>query len=99
MKWLKRKLRRWLQDDSVLIGSLEADNSMYSNRPVKVRDNSLDSDGFNLKVFKANGGTIIETHSYNRRKDESSNGLYVITDDKDLGNEIGKIITMEGLKL
>ena len=98
MKWLKRKIRNWLNDDRGLISVPEPD-SLYVNSPRKASSQSLDSEGFNLKVFKANGGTIVETHSYDRRKDQSNNGLYVITDDKDLGNEIGKIITMEGLKL
>jgi len=59
---------------------------------------SVDANGFNLKVYKANGGTIIETRKYDNKRDTSSNGLYIVTDDKDLGEEIGKIITMEGLK-
>ena len=61
-------------------------------------ERSIDATGFNLKVFRANGGTIIETRKYDSKRDSNSNGLYIITDDKDLGEEIGKIITMEGLK-
>jgi hypothetical protein len=49
-------------------------------------------------VYKANGGTIVETSSYNIRKDQTNSGLYVILDTQDLGTEIGKIITIEGLK-
>jgi len=54
--------------------------------------------GMNFKVYKASGGTIIETNQYDRRTDRHTNGLYIITDDKDLGKEIGKIITMESLR-
>jgi hypothetical protein len=35
---------------------------------------------------------------YDRHKDRHHNGLYVITDDKDLGTELNKIITMENLR-
>lgn len=55
--------------------------------------------GFNFRVFKASGGTIVETFFYDRVRDNRNrNSLYVITEDKDLGQEIGKIITMESLK-
>jgi hypothetical protein len=58
----------------------------------------VDSNGFRLQVYKANGGVVVETRTYDRRKDENYNSLYVITEDKDLGAEIGKIITMENLR-
>ncbi len=59
---------------------------------------SLESNGFRLQVYKANGGVIVETRIYDTRKDENRNSLYVVTEDKDLGAEIGKIITMENLR-
>lgn len=58
----------------------------------------FDVGGMNFKIYKASGGTIVETNQYDRRTDRHNNGLYIITDDKDIGKEIGKIITMESLK-
>lgn len=55
--------------------------------------------GINFKVFKAAGGTIIETSFYDHQKDRHHSSLHVITDDKDIGKELGKIITMETLKI
>ena len=49
-------------------------------------------------VYVANGGRVVETRRYDRQKDRSLNGLYVITNDQDFGKEIDKIIVMEGLK-
>jgi hypothetical protein len=51
------------------------------------------------EIVEANGGTIVETSSYNIRKDHTNSGLYVILDTQDLGTEIGKIITIEGLRV
>lgn len=51
-----------------------------------------------FSVSKANGGMVIETAFYDRIKDRSNRGLYIVTNDKDLGEEISKIITMETLK-
>lgn len=61
-------------------------------------DRAIDSSGMNLRVHRANGGHIIETRKYNRKRDENDISLHIITDDKDLGQEIGKIITFEQLR-
>jgi hypothetical protein len=53
----------------------------------------------NFTVYRASGGHIIETRTYDRHKDRNNHGLHIITDDKDLGDEIGKIITYENLKV
>lgn len=60
---------------------------------------SLDSPAVRFKMFKASGGTIIETTIYDTQRDRTINGLYVVTNDKDLGTEIGKILTLESLKV
>jgi hypothetical protein len=60
---------------------------------------SLDSPAVRFKMFKASGGTIIETNIYDNNRDRHINGLYVITNDKNVGDEIGKILTMETLKI
>lgn len=58
----------------------------------------IDSQGFRLTVFKAQGGTVIETNLYDTVKDRHYQSLYVVTDQEDLGQELGKIITMENLR-
>jgi hypothetical protein len=94
-KWLYKKTRdMWdnsykYQDEGIKMGTAAV---------LSTGERSIDANGFTLKVFRANGGTIIETRKYDMKRDTSNNGLYIITDDKDLGDEIGKIITMEGLK-
>jgi hypothetical protein len=88
---LKQKIRNWLMNDDI---------DDYESVSLAIDDSgpSLDSDGFRLQVYKANGGVVVETRNYDRRRDENRNSLYVVTEDKDLGAEIGKIITMENLK-
>ena len=85
---LKQRLRRWLMDEED-----------YDSVPLTIHEApSLDSEGMRLTVFKASGGFVIETRTYDRRKDESNNKMYVVTEEKDLGAELGKIITMESLR-
>jgi len=87
---LKQKIRNWLmndQEDDYPV-AIDIDESIPS----------LDSNGFRLQVYKANGGIIVETRNYDHRRDENRNSVYIVTEDKDLGAEIGIIITMENLK-
>ena len=87
---LKQKIRNWLMNDQ------EDDYSVSIG--IDESSPSIDSTGFKLQVYKANGGIVVETRNYDHRRDENRNSLYVITEDKDLGAEIGKIITMENLR-
>jgi hypothetical protein len=59
---------------------------------------SIDSNGMNFTVYRANGGHVIETRKYDRKRDNHEHSLHIITDDKDIGDEIGKIITFEQLR-
>jgi hypothetical protein len=88
---IRERLRNWLlkeDDDMESVG-------IYSEDCDGV---DLHSQGFRLQVYGASGGTIVETTKYDQKKDENRHSLYVITDDKDLGEELAKIITMEQLR-
>jgi hypothetical protein len=88
----KQKLRKWLMDDSDEYDITGNVISVDSDGP------NIQSQGFRLNVYSAGGGTIIETTKYDRQKDDHRHSLHVVTDDKDLGEEIAKIITMESLR-
>ena len=87
----KQRLRDWLNDSGEVeqFPSIQVDDSP-----------SIDSDkGIRFNVYKASGGTIIETRFYDRQKDRHQNSLHVIVDGEDIGKALGKIITMETLKI
>jgi hypothetical protein len=86
----KQRIRNWLMNDS--------DEADYASISVDSDGPSLDSNSFRLKVYGASGGTIIETTKYDRKSDENRHSLHVVTEDKDLGEELSKIITMEQLR-
>ena len=66
-----------------------------SDRAEEVR---ISATGIRFEVYRANGGTVIETRRNDRRTGDSIYELHVIAGDQDIGEEIGKIITMEALK-
>ena len=97
MSWLKKKLYHWINsaynDEAVICEGPGIGRSM------SMVTSTLDSDrNIRFNVYKATGGTIIETSFYDRLKDRHNTSLHIITDDQDIGKEIGKIITMETLK-
>jgi len=85
----RERIRNWLMND---IDECESVYAEDSNGP------EIQSQGFRLNVYGASGGTIIETTKYDRKSDEHRHSLHVVTDDKELGEELAKIITMESLR-
>ena len=83
---IKQRIRNWLMNDSdnELSYAVEDENSP-----------DLNSQSFRLNIYGASGGTIIETTKYDRKSDENRHSLHIVTEDKDLGQELSKIITME----
>lgn len=51
--------------------------------------------GIDLRITPAHGGFIV---SVNHRGSHTVPELHIVTEDKDIGSEIGKIITMSCLK-
>lgn len=56
----------------------------------------LSGRGMTIRIVPANGGTVIAIKD--ESQSSSNSNLYVIGQDQDLGQEIGKIITMNILK-
>lgn len=56
----------------------------------------LSGRGMSIRIVPANGGIIISVRDENNPS--GSSDLYVINQEQDLGNELGKIITVHYLK-
>ena len=89
MKWLKRRLRDWISDDGPIY---------LNDRAIPCVADEPDTDCIRFKVFRANGGTVVQTDTYDRRSDRQNSTLHVIVEGQDLGQELGKILTYESLK-
>ena len=89
MRWLKKKLRNWINEEDYIT----------SDKHVIRACDEPDAECIRFKVFRANGGTVVQTDIYDRKADRQYNTLHVIVEGQDLGHEIGKILTYESLKL
>lgn len=92
-KWFEKKCREAWENSRQ-----EKELTLSSGNLVPARDNSINTHGLNFTVYRANGGYIIEHRIYDKKHDRNNSGLHIITDDKELGEEIGKIITFESLR-
>jgi len=90
MNWLKRKLRRWIQEEDCYAIASPVSNTIGSN--------SIDMEGLAFHVMPARGGTVVQIRQYDRKSDRSNNVTHVIPDGEDIAERIGHIVSMELLR-
>jgi hypothetical protein len=92
--WIKRLLSRSREDEGMNASNMAIPSRIERGEP------QIDQPerAIQFTVYNANGGRVVETRRYDRQKDRSQTGLYVITSDQEFGHEIDKIITMEALR-
>jgi hypothetical protein len=100
MKWLKRLIWQWNQEGRELAdydtGAVQQKRSRLTIRP----SNDIDSDeGLNITVRKAVGGKIVSFRNYDHKQDRTNYKLYVVSDDMDFDKELGKMITLESIRM
>jgi hypothetical protein len=105
MKWFKRMIVRWVQEDWDNASEPEAStvypstkNSRRNNLIGLVSDDVESDAGLNITVRKAIGGKIITFRHYDVKTDRSSNKLYIVPDELDFERELGKMITLESMR-
>jgi hypothetical protein len=103
MKWLKRLIAQWSSEGREL---WEEDSlvpmTKSSNRPrLAIRGSGdIDSEeGLNITVRKAIGGKIVTFRHYDHKTDRTSHKLYVVPDELDFDKELGKMITLESMRM
>ena len=94
-KMATHPIRNWIRNYFV---NFDNDRELRPSLEVDSDVPTLQSNGMRFQVYKASGGFVIETTSYDRRKDERTNNIYIVNENDDLGNKIGQILTMESLR-
>lgn len=100
MKW------GWDYNYDLRSNSIELDDSPKRGRGRLGSGNSIrrvehnydDETVITFKVYGANGGKIVETSRYDDKKDNEGIRRYVIDENADLAESLGKIVTMEYLR-
>lgn len=89
-KWLRNKLQSAEVQDKLSSQLVPIKESVYLKH--------VDMYGMNFTIHKANGGYVVQYNQYDKSTERSDTKLHIITDDKDLGEELGKIISFEILR-
>jgi len=94
-EWFAKKCREaWENRNQRKEAAISSDSILPTRDP----SINIHSHGLSFTVYRANGGYVIEHRRYDAKHDRNDTGLYIITEDKDLGYEIGKIITFESIR-
>lgn len=91
MSWLRQKFKRWFY----------ADENFGAVKAVSLSEHSNSPDGepiLNFRIYAANNGRILEFNKYDRVKDRTERSLYIIDKEKDIGEYVGKVLSLELLK-
>jgi len=89
LSW-KQRFRNWLNSD------YDSDQ-LEVGQDISPSD-ELGSEGMRFQLYRAAGGYVVETRYYDHKQDRHHHKLHIINDDQDVGQSIGKIITMESLR-
>jgi hypothetical protein len=88
------RFRRWLRNWLNNYDSAEPEQSKLSVG----RSLGDHRDTMHFNICRATGGYIVEYNNYDRKRDEHTRNLHIITEDQDLGESISKIVTIEMLR-
>ena len=90
LNWLRNKLHNFIFP-----------REEVTSAKLSVRESDgPDIEGMRFSVMVAEGGTIVQMRTYDRRKDEQHNKTYVIPDtEQDIAHRIGQIVSLEMMKL
>lgn len=97
-KWFSKKVKEaWEDHNNMPELRYEGKTSQY---PAVARTNSpeINSRGVRFTLHKASGGYIVEYATYDPKTDTHDNRLHIVTEEKELGEELSKIITFESLR-
>jgi hypothetical protein len=94
MRWIKRKLRNWLNEPDYEGGEKGMD------RAISVRETDhVEADPIiNFRIYSAQNGKILEFSKYDRVKDRSDRSVYIIGKDEDIAEKVGKCLSLELLR-
>ena len=95
-RWFINKLKRALKEHNE--ATVHWNDSLTSSHPsVSTREN-LRSSGMDFTLYNAQGGWVLEYHTYDNKTDTTENRIHIIHDTDDFGDRLSKIITIELLR-
>ena len=106
IRWLWSRVMKWgwdfnrdLREDDGLVSLARIRGTRGRDELVLVSDDEIDlTKPIRFSVQAVEGGTLIETRWHDDKRDEYVRNLHIVTQEENLAEAIGKIVTMELLK-
>ena len=93
MNWLRTRLQQFLfKNVTIDNGWLDEEEETASPDTVSLPD------PLTFKVQTAQGGTIVEVQSWDKKNDEYITKMHVIAEGGNIADEVGKMVVMEMLR-
>ena len=91
LDWLKIRIRGWLINDY---------DSQVQSSPLASSDSSriASAELFNVSIYPASGGTVLEIRRWDAKKDENMYNLHIIPEGDDFSKRCADIISLEIMK-
>ena len=93
-RWVIGKLKRAINDHNETVHWNDSKLATISSSG----DSRLRSAGMNFTVYNADGGWVLEYHTYDNKTDTTENRIHIIQDTEDFGDRLAKILTLELLR-
>jgi len=100
IRWLWSMMMKWGWDfNHNLRDSNEVATVTKASRLIRASDDVDGDHGLNITVRRAIGGKIVTFRHYDHKTDRSNHKLYIVPDELDFERELGKMITLESMRL
>jgi hypothetical protein len=97
MKWFKRWLAQLVTQGHELNEVEPMRNSITKASRLVAREQDW-HENLNITITNANGGKIVAFRRYDHKTDRHDNKIYVVPDDHNFTEELGKLITLESMR-
>ncbi len=99
IRWIWSFIMKWGWDYNRNLRDSDVPDSLNSVKASRLVAREHDwHENLNISVTTANGGKIVTFRRYDHKTDRHDNRIYVIPDDHDFNDELGKLITLESMR-
>lgn len=99
MKWFGRWIEQRCRNALIEVQLEDSKMRNIIGKQPRSSDDVDSDDGLNITIRNAVGGKIVSFRHFNHRTDRISNTLYVIPEELDFERELGKVITLESMRM
>ena len=95
MKWLKRKVIKWVNEDTVRSDWGDASAKSNGMSPVSARPVPDSVPSLSFRIYSAQNGDVVEFSKFDSRTHQNDVTVYIVNKETDMGEFIAKCMSLE----